>query len=442
MQKKQPFENQLTRLSLVASLPLLILLLWVMIYAGISIYLILLTGLIAGMTVLYCNAKIHQKSAYQFRSLSNLLDAMIQGDYSLRARAGGNNGALDELVESINGLADRLSQQRLESVESQLLLRTVIEHIDVAIVALDNQNSISLINPAAQKLLQLEDKSATTNLLSQLKQVQQFSGGHNQVVDLKLANQQGKFNVHVEEFRESGEQQKLMFITDVRTLLRSEERRAWQNLVRVISHEINNSLAPIASISQTLRRMIERQGVTEDSRQDLLEGLTVVAERATGLSAFVNTYKQITRLPEPEKQEVSFNELLHKVVSLFESASLQVESDLSISLFVDPVQIEQVLINLFKNAVEAMQQVNPEGVIRISWQIDVNIFRLHIMDEGAGISNLENLFVPFYTTKKQGSGIGLVLCRQIIEAHQGQLTLNNREDRQGCQAVIEIPLGR
>lgn len=443
MHKKQSFETQLTLLSLVASLPIFILLLWVMVYAKISIYLILLTALLGGITLLYCHAKIHQKSAFQFRSLSNLLDAMIQGDYSLRARPSQGDTALNELVDSINSLATRLSKQQIESVESQLLLRTVIAHIDVAIIALNADNQLVLINPTARRLLQLTDDKHPSPALaqfSQLSQLGQLTSGQSKVMPLTFGTNQGKFNVHMEAFREAGKQQKLLFVTDVSTMLRSEERNAWQSLVRVISHEINNSLSPISSISQTLKRFLTRQQDIETHRQDLLEGLTIISQRTNNLRDFVNSYKQIARLPAPQKQSTSILSLVNKIIPLFQDKQVKVASIVDSNLLIDPVQFEQVLINLLKNAVESLQNSQQPGEVVISWQQTETLFRLTISDEGTGISNPDNLFVPFYTTKKQGSGIGLVLCRQILEVHGGQLNLTNRSDRSGCLAVIELPL--
>lgn len=447
MKKRPAFEAHLIRLTLISSAPLLLMLVWVMIYADVSLWLILLTTLLGGMLVLFTTYQIHQKLMYQFRSLSNLLDAMIQGDYTLRARSDNSCGALDELIVSINGLAARLSQQRWESVESQLLLRTVIEHIDVAIVALSDQNQIIFLNPSAKKLLLLDQVDSDAKLLQQLAVVQSFSSGHHQVVELLLGSQQGRFNVHVEEFREAGVQHKLLFITDVRVLLRSEEIKAWQNLIRVISHEINNSLSPIASISQTLSRLVTRHSSNLhntranelDLDMDLVEGLNIITERANGLSQFVESYKQLAKLPEPQKMKVSILTLFEKMAVLFAHQTIVIESENDVQLFIDPIQFEQVLINLLKNASEAMVKTKPDGVIRVKWHLAEPFFKLIISDQGCGISNPENLFVPFYSTKQQGSGIGLVLCRQIVEAHSGHLSLTNQSDAPGCCATIELP---
>lgn len=439
MQKRRPFEAHLIRLVLLASLPLLLLLLWVMVLADISIWLILLTGLIGSLMILYTSYSIYQKISYQFRSISNLLEALIQGDYTLRARTDQSSGAFDELVVAINGLAKRLSQQRWESVESQLLLRTIIEHIDVAIIALNQDNQIRFTNPAADNLLQLKNASSSQELLQQLAFVHQLTSGCHQVVELSLGYQQGRFNVYVEEFRDAGKQHKLLFITDIRTLLRSEERKAWQNLVRVISHEINNSLSPIASISQTLKRIIERNPQGATVADDLREGLNIISERAIGLSQFVDSYKQLAKLPEPQIQPLAIRPLVEKIIALFNHTAIEIETETDFILQLDPVQFEQVLINLLKNAVEATALTNPGSTIKIRWAVSHQFFKLDICDQGSGISNPDNLFVPFYSTKKQGSGIGLVLSRQIIEAHNGRLTLSN-QDSGGCCASIELPL--
>ena len=439
MPKKSAFEAQLTRLSLISSLPLLVLLLWMMVYADVSVWLILLTGFVGALSVAYTHYRIHQKSAYQFRSLSNLLDAMTQGDYSLRGRSDNSHSALGELIDAINGLAQRLSQQRWESVESQLLVRTVIEHIDVAIIALSEQNHIKFLNPAAKQLLQLDRTDNDADLLKQLAFVHSFSSGQHQVVELSLGHQQGRFNVHVEAFREGGIQQKLLFITDVRTLLRSEERKAWQSLVRVISHEINNSLTPIASISQTLKRLVGREGNSGPYYSELTDGLTLITERANGLSRFVESYKQLARLPDPKPEATSIRHLVEKVTALFKDHPIVIEPATDVRVFIDPVQFEQVFINLIKNAIEAMAHHESGGSITISWHVTERLFTLSVEDQGTGISNPDNLFVPFYSTKKRGSGIGLVLSRQIIEAHNGRLTVANRTGSPGCCARIEVP---
>ena len=442
-QNKKSFEVQLTQLSLFTSLPLFFLLIGIMIYANISVYLILLTVFISSLLIVYSHSKLHQKSAYQFRSLSNLLDAMVQGDYSLRARPSDGDVALNELVDSINSLSLRLNKQRIETTESQLLLTTVINHIDVAILALNEKNELVLTNPAAKKLLQIPQQIQAFDLIesfSQFSQIAAMKNGNSQVMSLAFANQQGKFNVHLEEYRENGKPQKLVFITDVSTMLRSEERNAWQALVRVISHEINNSLSPIASLSQSLRRLLAKQEDLENHKDYLVEGLSIISQRSSSLTEFVNSYKQIASLPAPKKQSNSIVELVNKTVALYPDERIEIQHIDDITVDIDAVQFEQVLINLVKNAVEAVKNTGKEGTVVIHGQVSGLVFRLSLVDDGTGVSNLENLFVPFYTTKVKGSGIGLVLCRQVIEAHGGKIHLTNRAGVRGCIATIELPL--
>jgi len=461
MRKLPSFESQLSQLSLLASIPFLLLTLIVMLYASISTYLILLTAFLGGLVVAFANVRIHQKASYQFRSLTNLLEAMTNGDYSLRARSKDNSGALNELIDSINGLATRLQQQKQVSVESQLLLKTVIEHIDVAVIAIAEnfgsersnserlnsdeasaQESIIFTNPAAKKMLKLDEgKKQINNIVSSIvDNVKTLQQGENKILNLDSDNLKGKFNVHLETFRQSGESNKLIFITDVRAILRQEERNAWQNLVRVISHEINNSLAPIASISQTLQKLTKQKSRSEEDDTDIIDGLLIIEQRAKGLTQFIDSYRKLAKLPEPVLTKMPIDELLNKLSILFEKDKIALPSHKGILITVDPIQIEQVLINLIKNALESQSQANYQGSVSIECAESVEKTVIVIKDRGVGIRNTENLFVPFYTTKKQGTGIGLIFCRQIIEAHKGELYLRNRSDGAGCEAIIELPM--
>lgn len=441
MRPKRPLEQQMMQLALLASVPVLLILLWTMIYADISTWLILLTLLGSVGLIGYPAYLIHHTLVYQLRGLGNLVNSMAQGDYSLRARHIDDSSATSELLQAINALADRLHHQRWESVESQLLLRTVIEHIDVAILALNESGELRLLNPAARQLLNTDNEKKLPPLQQQLSFLQAFRSGEHQVVELALGHQLGRFNVHVEEFREAGRQHKLLFITDVQMLLRREESKAWQSLVRVISHEINNSLSPIASISQTLARMLQQQDYTV-IHEELTSGLNIIATRAVGLGQFVESYKQLAKLPEPRKQPVALTALINKVRGLFKESNIDIEAAADVVIDVDPLQLEQVLINLLKNAVEAMTQTQSGASIKIAWSKQGNVLQLTVCDEGCGITNSENLFVPFYSTKKHGTGIGLVLCRQIIEAHDGRIHITNRKQKQGCCATIELPYSR
>jgi nitrogen fixation/metabolism regulation signal transduction histidine kinase len=308
-------------------------------------------------------------------------------------------------------------------------------------IALNDNNKLMFFNPAAKKLLQLtETKTDENELNTQLAQLAVLECDENKVMPLNFSGQCGKFNIHMEEFREEGKQRKLFFITNVSDMLRSEERNAWQSLVRVLSHEINNSLSPINSISQTLKRFLDKHENIQEHKEDLLEGLGIIAQRSNNLKEFVNSYKQISHLPKPKKQPSSLKNLVEKVTKLFHKNTINVATNQDLTLFIDAVQIEQVLINLMKNAVEAIKAAGTAGEIVISWQVENSLLVMTITDDGVGIANDTNMFVPFYTTKKQGSGIGLVFCRQIVEAHNGELLLTNWSGKQGCKVTLKLPL--
>ncbi len=437
---KTPLEIQLLWLSLGASLPLMLVLLWTLYSTGVSVWLLTLAAFLSTVLVAYSSSQIYKRSVYQFRSLSNLLEAMIQGDYSMRARTSQGDGALDQLSTSVNQLAHRLTLQRTQTVESQKLLETVIDYIDVAIVALDEQGQVRFTNAASSALFGIKTEQQRQALVDQLQFAKELLAGQQQVAQLNIGKKQGKFKIHVERFRESGRPHLLLFITDVQAMLRNEQNQAWQSLVRVISHEINNSLSPIASISATLNKRVGQTDIEPGLAGDLAQGLGIIAQRAKNLGQFVQSYQQLAKLPAPAKQEVDMQGLLTDTSALFPNDKININAPGALPVTIDKGQIQQVLINLIKNALEAMEHLPQEQrQVQIALYSQQGTVSINISDQGKGIANPDNLFVPFYTTKKQGSGIGLLLSRQIIEAHGGSLRLQNNAG-QGCTAHIELTL--
>jgi nitrogen fixation/metabolism regulation signal transduction histidine kinase len=437
IKKRAKFERILLKYLLVATLVPAILLLFTLWHYQASTNLIVLLFLFLFCLTGFCASTLYQKITFQFRTLSNLLEGMSHGDYSVRGRQHEEDDALGQLVGQINTLADTLTKQRFVAQESELLVRKVIQHIDIAIIALDEKQNFALLNPAAEKLLNVNLSQVlhmpVDNIAKRL-----LTTESNQVVELNFANGKGKFQVIRDQYREHGHQHELFFISDVNNLLREHERQAWQNLIRVLSHEINNSLAPIASLSSTLKTISTKQKLDTVFSENLLGSLDIITERAKSLTKFVESYRRLSHLPEPQKVSCNLLQLINKVVLLFPQRTINVHCNDEIMVLLDPVQIEQVLINLIKNADEAM--VNIQEGIDVFITSNKHKVVLELRDLGHGIKSRENLFTPFYTTKKQGSGIGLVLSRQIIEAHQGYLTLSNREDCRGCEVKIELPL--
>jgi signal transduction histidine kinase len=230
-------------------------------------------------------------------------------------------------------------------------------------------------------------------------------------------------------------------IADVSRPLREEERQAWQRLIRVLGHELNNSLAPIQSISGSLAQTIAADPLPDDWREDMGRGLAVIGKRAEALSRFTGAYAKLARLPEPRPQRLDAGELIARVARLETRRPVAVTGGPPAHIAADPDQIEQALINLVRNAVDAALETG--GDVAVGWRHaggDPPQLEITVEDEGPGLSSTTNLFVPFFTTKPGGSGIGLVLCRQIAEAHGGTLTLENRTGAHGAIARLRLPL--
>ncbi len=223
--------------------------------------------------------------------------------------------------------------------------------------------------------------------------------------------------------------------------MREEEREAWQRLLRVLGHELNNSLAPIQSVAQSLESSLqrERQGNPSESLlADVRQGLAIIRSRTEALARFMAAYSRLARLPQPTLAPVDLHDVVHSVAKLSVRVPLSLKEGPHAMIRADRDQIEQLLINLIRNAADASLEVG--GEVSIEWSRNGSYWEVRVIDEGPGISNPANLFVPFFTTKPGGSGIGLVLSRQIAEAHGGTLTLENRQEHSGCIARLRLPL--
>lgn len=433
-----PFEAKLARYLLISSLPPVIILAVSFWYFDVSLYLSTLLILILCSTIGVCAYGLQRKTTYQLRSLANLLTGLAEGDYSMRGIRHQGEDALGELIGQINNLTDMLAKQRYIAHESQLLVTKIIQHIDVAIIAIDQQEHIALLNPAAEKLLSTSQLKALGKPLNDFHASELLSIKKEEIIKLSFSPQPGNYHVIHDHYREQGQQHNLFFITNVHGLLRENERQAWQNLIRVISHEINNSLTPIASLANTLKSQAQKQVLPSVYG----DNLNIISARANSLKDFINSYRQLSVLPEPQKSSTDISVLIYKVTGLFPEVIFNISHQIEKELSLDPVQFEQVLINLIKNAHEATLSKNANT----KTNIDIHTFQegdstiITIKDKGRGLHNSKNLFTPFYSTKKQGSGIGLLLSRQIIEAHGGYLSINNRQDIQGCKVEISLPL--
>jgi nitrogen fixation/metabolism regulation signal transduction histidine kinase len=373
------------------------------------------------------------------RTLANLLEAMREGDYSIRGRRAREDDALGEVMIQLNAIGATLRSQRLGAVEATALLSKVMEVIEVAVFTFDASGKLRFVNRAGDRLLalpaeELLDRTAAgLNLAEYLHHPDEA-----QFVSRSFPGATGRWGVRHSSFRQAGLPHTLLVVTDLTRALREEELQAWQRLVRVLGHELNNSLTPIKSIAGSLDALLSRHPLPDDWQQDMRDGLGVVASRAEALSRFIGAYSRLARLPRPTLAPVELRPLIQRVASLETRVSVRVSDGPALILPADGDQIEQLLINLVRNAADAALQTG--GGVTLAWSQDGHHASVTVLDEGLGLSNTANLFVPFFTTKPGGSGIGLVLSRQIAEAHGGSLSLSNRPDQRGCQAVLSLPL--
>jgi two-component system, NtrC family, nitrogen regulation sensor histidine kinase NtrY len=372
------------------------------------------------------------------QTLSNMQSALREGDFSFRIRGAKSGDALGELMLEVNALSDMLREQRLGAMEASALLSTVMTEIDVAVFAFDGERRLRLVNRAGERLLAQNAERLLGKTAEELELAECLDGESARTLEKQFPGQTGRWGVRRTIFRQGGVPHYLVVLTDLSRALREEERQAWQRLVRVLGHELNNSLAPICSIAGSLEDMLKREVRASDWEEDLQRGLHVIAERSEALSRFMRDYARLTRLPKPQLQSVDLETLVRGTAALETRIAIELVLGPRVTLQADPDQLQQLLINLIRNAVDA--SLETRGKVKVGWRKNGRAVNLFIQDEGPGVANPANLFVPFFTTKPSGSGIGLVLSRQIAEAHGGSLTLTNSPQGRGCEAQVQIPL--
>jgi nitrogen fixation/metabolism regulation signal transduction histidine kinase len=377
--------------------------------------------------------------ARPLQTLSNLLGALREEDFSFRARVGRRDDPLGEALTEVNALARTLREQRLGALEATALLRKVMEEIDVAVFAFDASSTLQLTNRAGERLLGAPAERLVGLAAEAVGLAGLLAGEAPRIAEASFPGASGRFDLRRATFRQRGRPMQLLVLADVSRALRDEERQAWQRLIRVIGHELNNSLAPIRSVADTLGALLAREARPPDWEEDLRRGLGVIGTRAEALRRFMDAYSQLARLPAPKRRRVEVGPLVRRVAGLETRVPVSVEDGRPATIDADPDQLEHLLINLAKNGAEAAAATG--GAVRLSWSLvekPAPSLEIRVDDDGPGLPPSANLFVPFFTTKPGGSGIGLVLCRQIAEAHGGTLALANRAGG-GCRATLRLP---
>src|SRR5262245_53067955 len=430
-------QGRLTWLTLGAAVPAMVVaaaLLW---FGDYSAKVDWTLTLIVGSCALIFLASAREHVVRPLQTMSNLLAALREGDYSIRARGARPDDALGEVLLEINQLGETLRVQRLGAFEATALLRTIMAEIDVAVFTFDPDRRLRLLHRASDNVLRQPIDKLLGKRASDLRLATCLDADEDQPLTLTFPGASGRWGVRKSNFREHGLPHELLVLTDLSRTLREEERTAWQRLVRVLGHEMNNSLAPIKSVAGSLENLLRRDPPPPDWRDDARSGLNVIASRAESLRRFMQAYARLARLPPPQKEPVNLGELVRRVVELERRISVRLAQGPQIIIPADAAQIEQLLINILHNAADAALETG--GGVVTGWRSVGDCAEVFVRDEGPGIMNPGNLFVPFFTTKPGGSGIGLTLSRQIAEAHGGSLTLANRTDRTGSEALLRLP---
>lgn len=458
------FESRLRVYSAVLCVPILGLLAALLLVLHLSTAAVVSILIVVALALLLAVTTFMDQVIRPLQTLANVVAALREEDYSFRARGARPNDPFGDLAIEINALADMHQNQRLGSLEAAALFRRVIAELDAPVLAFDQSNRLRLMNPAAERVFKINAARDLGRPAADLH-LEMITGHPTETVvqiDNTLSRAPSRWMVHSTQFRQRGVPHTLLLLSDVSAALREEERIAWQRLIRVLGHEISNSLAPIKSIAGSLRSRLPQE--MNGMGPDFDRGLEVIESRAESLNRFVQAYRQLAQLPAPSLRRVPAGPLLERVVSLEQRLLVELLPVPDVDIQADPDQLEQLLINLVRNAVEAAFNAREESIAHavaaaaaakappapghvalapaVSLQAEPRAGFLQIMiaDNGPGITNPGNLFVPFYTTKKTGTGVGLALARQIAEAHNGTLELRNRTNTRGCEAIVRIPL--
>lgn len=396
---------------------------------------LLLMGSWLGITV-----ALREQIVRPLGTLANMLAALREGDFSIRARVVDATDPLSLVYHEVNALEETLRNQRLGAVEATETLRKVLEEIDVAVFAFDPGGTLRLVNRAGERLLGQPAERLVGRSAEDLRLLETLQGIAPRTLEVSFPGGTGRWELRRSIVRQEGSRWQLVAMSDLSRALREEERQAWKRIIRVLSHEINNSLTPIKSISGSLQALLSRREVPGELGEDMERGLGIISSRAESLGRFMASYARLARLPKPDLAPIELAPLIQGVADLETRLPVEVVPGPSITLQADADQLEQALINLVRNAVDATLDQAGHGQVTIRWLVRSG--RLHVLveDEGPGLADTGNLFVPFYTTKPGGSGIGLVLSRQIVEAHGGTLSLEGRGGHRGARARLVLPL--
>ena len=394
---------------------------------------------------------LQEQTTRPLQTLANVIGSLREEDYSFRARNADPDDALGELSLEVNALADMLSDQKVHAIEATALLQRVVDEIDAPLFAFDPSSNLRLVNPAGEHLLRQTEARMLGRSAAELKLQSCLTAENETLVELDLNASQARWLLRRSSFRQHGVPHTLVVLSDVSRALREEERRAWQRLIRVLGHELSNSLAPIKSIAGSLSSRVSATAMDPNVRADLQRGLEIIEARSASLHRFMEAYRRLAQMPAPVMRDVILGPLVERAAGLETRIKVFVHPGPEIIFRADPDQLEQMFINLVRNAADAVletgapldssriQPASGAENVQVRWDAYPGEVILTIDDNGPGLSNPANVFTPFYTTKPTGSGVGLVVSRQIAEAHGGRIEISNRRGTRGCSVKVVLP---
>lgn len=379
--------------------------------------------------------RTNQKIAFFF-------DAVRNDDSTLNFPENTGNKSLSELNASLNRVNELIKNIKFELQEQEQYFKTILEYVSIGIITYNEKGSISLSNTAARELLNREHLTHINQLMQVDKKlftaIKELNPGDRRLVSFNSKQGVVQLSLKSTLFKTAQDNFQLVAIQDIKSELETRELESWIKLIRVLTHEIMNTVAPITSLSQTILSYFKNlDGKVPDEKiiRNTIKGLEVINERGTGLISFVDTYRKLTRLPQPDKKPISLGELFESIITLinYEPKNKQVKIEREVvpadlEIVADKKQVTQVLINLLKNALEALSNTE-NGTIILKGEINENgRAQISVTDNGPGISEdlMDKIFVPFFTTKESGSGVGLSLSRQIMQLHGGSLKVDSK----------------
>jgi len=396
------------------------------------------------------------------QELSGFLNSIKYDDFSHTYTTKKTGTSQDRLYEEFNNVIKKFRQIRAEKEAQHQYLRTIVHHVAIGIITFDKTGEVQIINAAAKNLLNVDIlkninqlKDLNENLVASLFDLQ--TGGRD-LIKIEKDGEEVQLSIYAIQLVQMNKEFKLVSIQNIKSELDEKEMDAWQNLIRVLTHEIMNSVTPISSLAATVETELEAQiagglevsNISNDDVQDFYMAVKTIHNRSESLIKFVSDFRNLTRIPIPKLEKIEVRILIDHIINLMkyemekESISLQthIQPD-DLTICADKEQIEQVLINIVKNAIHALgtEDEKSEGKI-----LDIKAFmsedgRTHISvkDNGSGIEEeaLHKIFIPFFTTKKSGSGIGLSLSKQIMRKHNGAISVHS-EINKGTEFVLKF----